>query len=119
MSLSTHVLDTHLGRPAKDVPVVLQVYQGNGEWQDLSFATTNDDGRVPALLPEGFKMDVPEGNTITLRLTFDTGAYFQAQNVESFFYPYVSIMFDVTTLTEHYHVPLLLSPFGYSTYRGS
>jgi 5-hydroxyisourate hydrolase len=110
--LTTHVLDLRLGRPAAGVAVQLERMDAGGGWHKLATAVTNDDGRVADLLPEGaLKAGVH-------RLTFDVGSYFLAQQVE-YFYPQVSVEFVVTDLSRHHHVPLLVSPFGYSTYRGS
>jgi 5-hydroxyisourate hydrolase len=110
--LSTHVLDLALGRPAAGVPVRLEALR-DGAWAPLAEAATNADGRVARLLPEGAAL-VPGD----YRLTFDTAAYFAARGGESF-YPAVAVAFTVRDAAQHYHVPLLLSPFGYSTYRGS
>ena len=102
--ISTHVLDTSRGRPASGVPVVLERAVGAG-WQAVGRGTTDSDGRVSDLLGT-----LPEDGRY--RLTCDTGAY-------SHFYPEVTVTFMVERGDGHYHVPLLLSPFGYSTYRGS
>lgn len=110
--LTTHVLDIRLGRPAAGVAVRLERKDARGVWHEFAAGATNDDGRVPDLLPEGALAPGVH------RLTFDTAAYFAEQSVEHF-YPQVSIEFIVTDLARHHHVPLLLSPFGYSTYRGS
>jgi 5-hydroxyisourate hydrolase len=110
-SVSTHVLDLTLGRPAAGVPVILE-RKGEGGYVLVTAASTDADGRVKELVPEG---------TLTVgtyRLTFDTGAYFAAQGVLGF-YPEASIAFVIRDAAAHYHVPLLLSAFGYSTYRGS
>jgi 5-hydroxyisourate hydrolase len=112
MTLSTHVLDTSLGRPAASVNVQLQ-RQNGAAWTDVSTAVTDNDGRVTALLPPS-----PAGGAGGYRLTFDVGEYFRGRGVESF-YDRVSIDFVVRDAAAHYHVPLLLSPYGYSTYRGS
>ncbi len=110
--ITTHVLDVSRGRAANGVPVTLEIESG-GIWQLLGEGTTNADGRIADLLP---------GNvTITAaayRLTFDTSAYFAANDIKGF-YPQVSVVFKIENPDQHYHVPLLLSPFGYSTYRGS
>jgi 5-hydroxyisourate hydrolase len=111
-SISTHVLDTALGRPAGGVPVKLET-AGTTAGEVLATAMTDDNGRIPALLPQGHQLRAG-----LYRLTFDTSAYFRAHNVDGFF-PEVTILFEVHDATQHYHVPLLLSPFGYSTYRGS
>jgi len=110
--ITSHVLDTRLGRPAVGVCVTLERRDAHGSWQFLSRGATNEDGRVPGLLSEG---GLTPGRH---RMTFDTGGYFEEQQVEHF-YPCVTIEFEIIRADEHYHVPLLLSPFGYSTYRGS
>ena len=106
MTLSTHVLDAALGRPAADVAVRLEAADGTA----LADARTDGDGRVANL---GSALDAG-----TYRLRFDTGAYFAATG-QTGFYPEVVLTFSVTDPQQHYHVPLLLSPFAYSTYRGS
>lgn len=110
-SVSTHVLDIHRGRPAQGVPVSLERKNG-AAFELLKKATTDADGRVKDLVGEG---QLEAG---TYRITFDTGAYFTAQNIEGF-YPEAAIVFIVREPNSHYHVPLLLSAHGYSTYRGS
>ena len=110
--ITTHVLDTARGRPAGGVPVVLEIREGD-TWRELGRATTDDDGRVRQLLPAGSSLI---GGSY--RLKFQTETYFTAHEIEGF-YPEVSIAFEVRDAAQHYHVPLLLSPFGYSTYRGS
>ena len=112
MSISTHVLDTSLGRPAAGVAVRLQRLEG-GHWVDVSRDETDTDGRVPSLLPSG---EIEAAGAF--RLTFDVADYFEAQGQETF-YTTIAIDFVVRDASQHYHVPLLLSPFGYSTYRGS
>ena len=112
MTVSTHVLDTSAGRPASSVPVRLQRLDGD-KWIDVSRSTTDDDGRVPAMLP--LRTPAQPG---TFRLTFDVAGYFAARGQDAF-YTTIAIDFVVRDAAQHYHVPLLLSPFGYSTYRGS
>jgi 5-hydroxyisourate hydrolase len=112
MSITTHVLDTSRGRPAADVAVSLEHFVANEGWRRLGQARTDDDGRIKSGLAPA---TLSAGNH---RLRFDTGEWFRAQNVEAF-YPEVQITFVVRNASEHHHVPLLLSPFGYSTYRGS
>lgn len=108
MSLvTTHVLDAALGRPAAGVAVAL--YDAAGAL--LATAATDDDGRVRDLGPAS----LPAGD---YRLVLETGAYLAGRGVATF-YPRVSIDFTISDPTSHHHVPLLLSPFGYSTYRGS
>ncbi|HKG95081.1 MAG TPA: hydroxyisourate hydrolase [Gemmatimonadaceae bacterium] len=113
--ISTHVLDTALGRPAAGMPVVLERAEaGEGASTGvLARAATDADGRVRELLPAGAVLAAG-----TYRLTFETGAYFEALGTDGF-YPRVAILFTVRDPTQHHHVPLLLSPFGYATYRGS
>jgi len=114
--ISTHVLDTARGRPAAGVPVVLEHLGSDAAsvaGREIGRATTDGDGRVRELSPAGAAL----GSGV-YRLTFDTAAYFTALGVE-WFYPWVSVVFVITDAAQHYHVPLLLSPFGYSTYRGS
>lgn len=110
-SVSTHVLDIHRGLPAEGVPVVLDRKDGSA-FHRIKDATTDEDGRVKELVPEG---ELVAG---TYRITFDTGTYFATQNLEGF-YPEASIVFVIRDPAAHYHVPLLLSAHGYSTYRGS
>lgn len=110
--ITTHVLDTSRGRPASGVPVILEMRSDDG-WREIARSETDADGRVRDLLPPGSPL---AGGT--WRLTFDVGNYFASQGVESF-YPEASIVFVIRDAGQHYHVPLLLSPYGYSTYRGS
>jgi 5-hydroxyisourate hydrolase len=107
-AITTHVLDTALGRPAAGVPVRLSRIDDSDHV--LADAVTDDDGRVADLGPD----QVPAG---TYQLRFGTAAYYAATGQECF-YPQVSVTFAVTD-RRHHHVPLLLSPFAYSTYRGS
>lgn len=110
--ITTHVLDVSRGRPASGVPVALAFRQANGRWKILARRTTDQDGRVPGLLPKGSKLVMG-----FYRLIFNTAAYFRSTGAKGF-YPEVSVLFHVRD-SRHHHVPLLLSPFGYSTYRGS
>jgi 5-hydroxyisourate hydrolase len=111
--ITTHVLDIAAGRPAGGVPVALEVRTGEDAWERLGAGATDADGRLRSLLADGEELSAG-----VYRLTFDTGAYFRASGVEGF-YPEASVVFEVRDPSQHYHVPLLLSPFGYSTYRGS
>lgn len=111
MGISSHVLDTAIGRPAVGVAITLERID-SGSWTALTGGTTDLDGRVGALLDDD---DLELG---TYRITFGTGGYF-ADRGEVSFYPEVSIDFEVHDASEHYHVPLLVSPWSYSTYRGS
>lgn len=106
-TVTTHVLDAATGRPAAGVPVRLDRHDGS----PVASAVTDDDGRVRGLGPQNLEAGV-------YRLVLDTGAYFTRAGVDHF-YPEVTITFLVADATAHYHVPLLLSPFAYSTYRGS
>ena len=111
-AITTHVLDTARGRPAAGVAVVLEREQEKA-WREVGRGVTDADGRVKALLAPGVFLSAG-----VHRLTFETGAYFAGQNVPAF-YPQVAVVFTITDPAQHHHVPLLLSPFGYSTYRGS
>ena len=102
--LSTHVLDTSCGKPAANVRVRLYF-----EGREIASALTNGNGRCPALLPEGVGLSAG-----TYRIVFETRDYFPDG-----FFPEVSISFTVRDTAAHYHVPLLISPFGFTTYRGS
>ena len=101
--ISTHVLDTEKGRPAVGVPVTLEHH--GGKWQPVCDGTTDGNGRIAQLIPVGESLQ-----TGVYRLTFRTGGPF---------FPEVSIVFQVVDASTHYHVPLLLSSYGYTTYRGS
>jgi len=108
MSLSTHVLDATSGRPAIGMPARLE----RGDGVRVASAATDADGRIKDW--GGAAADQPG----TYRLIFDTGAYFAARGIGTF-YPEVAVTFAIGDPSEHYHVPLLLSPYAYSTYRGS
>jgi 5-hydroxyisourate hydrolase len=110
--ITTHVLDTSCGRPASGVEVVLEVQAGK-HWTELARGVTNADGRCAQLLADSTRLTVG-----VYRLRFGTAAYFQAAGARTF-YPEVLIPFQIEDPAAHYHVPLLLSPFGYTTYRGS
>ena len=111
--VSTHVLDVALGKPAKDVPVRLERQEAAGEWRVLNLSRTDGEGRCAQLLPE--KEDLCAG---LYRLAFDTASYHLAQEIAGL-YPVVEITFQVRKGESHFHIPLLLSPYGYTTYRGS
>ena len=112
MSLSTHVLDATLGRPAAGVPVRLERRGDDGTWTQVATGHTGADGRLAGWLPEG------QPAAGVCRLTFGTGRYFAGRGVPAL-YPEVTITFEVRDADEHLHLPLLLSPYAYSTYRGS
>jgi 5-hydroxyisourate hydrolase len=112
-TISTHVLDNALGIPARGVYVVLERIEANGAATPIGSGATDNDGRLRELLAAGGSL--VEG---TYRLTFETGQYFGATQRETFF-PTVIVLFTVRPGEQHYHVPLLISPFAYSTYRGT
>lgn len=110
--ITTHVLDTAAGHPAANVGVRLERRNDDGSFVLLSRRRTDADGRVRDLLEPG-TLEIG-----VYRITFETGEYLHASGREGF-YPEIPVVFGIRSETEHYHVPLLLSPFGYSTYRGS
>ena len=112
-TISTHILDTSRGRPAGGVTVALEVLNAGEGWSRLSEAETDADGRVA-------QFGVSDSQLIpgTYRLVFEVAKYFESLQQQSF-YPEVVVTFLIEAAAEHYHVPLLISPFGYSTYRGS
>lgn len=110
--ITSHVLDTARGGPAAGVPLTLEILNDDQTWTQIGAGVTNDDGRVANLLEPG------ELREATYRITFDTATYFKRIEVTGF-YPEVPVLFHITNTAEHYHIPLLLSPFGFSTYRGS
>jgi len=112
-AITTHVLDTSRGCPAAGVPVVLEQRAVGDRWDAVGRGETDADGRVPGLLAEGAAL-VPG----VYRLVFDTDRYFHARGLRAF-YPQIVVVFEATPGEAHYHVPLLLSPFGYTTYRGA
>jgi 5-hydroxyisourate hydrolase len=112
-TISTHILDTARGVPAAGVPLKLERELSPGTFGPVAEGVTNADGRVKDLLPAG--QGLAPG---VYRMSFDTAAYFK-QTLQEGFYPLVQVQFTVRTSDQHYHVPLLLSPYGFSTYRGS
>ncbi|KAJ1912720.1 hypothetical protein H4219_005497 [Mycoemilia scoparia] len=114
--ITSHVLDAQRGLPAKDVPITLQYLPTNGtvgQESVIGQGVTNNDGRCPTLLPPSHVLQ-PGIYTVT----FDTKTYY-ALHGEKSFYPYVKITFEIEQAAPHYHIPLLLSPYSYTTYRGS
>jgi 5-hydroxyisourate hydrolase len=119
--ITSHILDTSRGKPAAGITISLFELKGSNDgdsniqaqWSLLAQGQTNSDGRVPALLEK--ERILPAGS---YRVHFAVSDYFNALN-ERAFYPYVDIVFDISGDGEHYHIPLLLTAFGYSTYRGS
>lgn len=112
-SITTHVLDTARGRPAEGIAIVLERLDG-AQWQELGRGATDADGRLRTLLPADQPLQ-----TGRYRLTFAVGDYQQKHLGHAGFFPEVTLLFDVADPAQHYHVPLLLSPFSFSTYRGS
>ncbi|MBE7437603.1 MAG: hydroxyisourate hydrolase [Spirochaetales bacterium] len=110
-AITTHILDLSTGRPAAGVRIVLEILEGS--WQALGHGETDADGRLKSLLPPGTTL-----KNCVYRLTFATGSYLE-KTAGHAFYPEVQISFQARSSEGHYHIPLLLSPFGYSTYRGS
>ena len=109
--VTTHILDTTKGKPAEGVTIIL--YGGeNDEWTELARGITNTDGRIADLLNKDDRLHFG-----IYKMRFETKDYFDKNQVKTF-YPYVEIIFEIEA-DQHYHVPLLLNPFGYSTYRGS
>jgi 5-hydroxyisourate hydrolase len=111
-NISTHVLDITTGKPGDGIEVLLQ-YQTTSGWKELGRELTSNDGRATNL---GVNCETLKPGIYQLH--FGTEAYWKRKKISSFF-PFVVISFEVTESSAHYHVPLLLSPFGYSTYRGS
>ncbi|MBC7933679.1 MAG: hydroxyisourate hydrolase [Rubrivivax sp.] len=111
--ITTHILDLSRGQPATGVVVTLEGQTGESGWLVVGRGVTDADGRLKTLM--GADDALAEG---VYRLTFETEGYFAAQHVETF-YPQAVVVFRVRDAAGHYHVPLLVSPFGYSTYRGS
>ena len=109
--ITTHILDLSKGRPGDGIKVTL-FQMAIDEWKKVAEGITNNDGRIPNLLKKEVLLE-----SGAHKLRFETQAYFKQQSIETF-YPFVEIIFEVLN-DEHYHVPLLLSPYGYSTYRGS
>lgn len=111
--ISTHILDIARGQPARDVPVQLRKQNTSGDWRLLTSARTDHDGRCSQLLPEGEEL-----GTGIYRLSFDVANYYAAQSIDAL-YPVVEVTFQARAGESHFHIPLLLSPNGYTTYRGS
>src|SRR2546425_10754036 len=109
--ISTHVLDTSIGRPASGVRVVLEVQSPGKDWKVVGKGKTDGDGCVANLLPTGSHLE-----PVNYRLTFDVSSYFRAQKVASF-YSVCLILFAGREAAQHYHIPLLLCSYGVSTYR--
>ena len=109
--LTTHILDTSKGKPAQGIHVSLYLGE-NDEWTELARGISDPDGRITNLLDREARLE-----HCMHKLRFETKDYFDSQQVKTF-YPFVEVVFDITS-DEHHHVPLLISPFGFSTYKGS
>ena len=109
--VTTHILDTTKGKPAAGITIILYIGE-NDEWTEITRGKTNQDGRINDLLEENVSLQ-----RAVYKLRFETKDYFDSQKIKTF-YPFVDIAFDIQS-EEHFHVPLLLNPFGYTTYRGS
>lgn len=107
--ISTHILDTSIGIPAPDVAITLEKKDNAGNWQSIGKGQTNTDGRLA--------FDCPKENGI-YRLNFEIEAYYKKRNIDFFFLD-TPVVFQVLSTDRKYHVPLLLNPYGYTTYRGS
>ena len=115
--ITTHDLDLASGRPASGIAVILLRREEGKEWSEIGRGVTDADGRARSLLPDATRVEAG-----TYRLTFDTSSYFKEKlslSSSLSFFPEITITFSITDTSRPYHVPLLLSPFGYSTYRGS
>lgn len=110
--LSVHVLDLQSGKPTAGIGVTLE-QQAGGQWRELASGVTDAQGRIAALYPEGKAMAAGD-----YRIVFKTGEHYKRKGQPSFF-PRIPVEFTVDAPAQHYHIPLLLSPFGYSTYRGN
>jgi 5-hydroxyisourate hydrolase len=111
--ITTHVLDTARGQPARGVAVYLEIAREKDRWTELARGTTDEDGRITEFDPQVSPLE-----PAVYRLRFATGAYFTALGICTF-YPEVHVIVQIHDTAQHYHIPLLLSPFGFSTYRGS
>ncbi len=113
--ITTHVLDTAKGKPASGMPIRLSILteQNKTDWREIGDTITNADGRAPDLVKTDTQITAG-----VYRLVFETEVYFSSLGLKGF-YPSVTVVFEITDANQHHHVPLLLSPFGYSTYRGS
>jgi 5-hydroxyisourate hydrolase len=111
--ITSHVLDTAAGKPAGGIAVVLEIAQAGDRWTELARGKTDDNGRIGQFVPVLEALE-----PASYRLRFLTGPYFAATGVAGF-YPEVDVIIQIDDPAQHYHVPLLLSPFGYTTYRGS
>ncbi|PKY39969.1 hydroxyisourate hydrolase [Rhizophagus irregularis] len=125
--ITCHVLDSSRGMPGKNIQVRLELreYSDNFDeqtetWKVVGQTYTNDDGRCPNLVSSDYKITLNNNSNANaiFRITFYTSKYFNELGQKSF-YPYVQVIFEITDPNQHYHVPLLISPFSYTTYHGS
>jgi 5-hydroxyisourate hydrolase len=112
-AITTHILDITAGQPAAGIPVTLERKNHSSGWETIAEGMTDFDGRANDLMAPNEIFQPGH-----YRLSFDTAAYFAMKETDCFF-PYITVSFVIRDAMKHYHVPLLLSPFGYSTYRGS
>lgn len=110
--ITTHVLDTSIGRPAAGIKVSLEALSAGDGWKQVGWGTTDSDGRIRELIMDS------KLSERRYRLVFDTASYFAGRDIAAF-YPVVIVVFEIQHPNQHHHIPLLLSPFGYSTYRGT
>lgn len=110
--LSSHILDIHTGKPASGVNIILSKQDTSGQWSIVEERMTDVNGRVKDFLEE-----TPDGHRGIYKLTYLVGPYFELQGQDSF-YPFIEVVFQIKD-NAHYHVPITLSPYGYSTYRGN
>lgn len=113
--ISVHVLDLQTGQPSPGIRVDLERRLPSGDWSAIGSARTDDQGRVRALVPETARAKWAAGD---YRVVFRTGEFYASRQQASFF-PEIPVVFRIEDAQQHYHVPLLLSPFGFSTYRGN
>ncbi|WP_339670917.1 hydroxyisourate hydrolase [Dasania marina] len=111
--ITTHILDISRGSPARNVAITLSQLNSDGGWTVVGQGQTNNDGRIPKLCTEGVVLTAG-----TYQMHFDTASYFTAIG-DPIFYPWADVIFNIGGDGQHYHIPLLLSPYGHSTYRGS
>jgi len=121
--ITCHVLDSSRGMPGKNIQVKLEVREFSDKnetetWKIVGQTYTNNDGRCPNLVSSDYKITLDSNSSAIYRITFYTLKYFDELGQKSF-YPYVQVIFEITDPNQHYHVPLLISPFSYTTYRGS
>jgi 5-hydroxyisourate hydrolase len=116
--ISTHILDIVRGKPGSDIPVRLEKQQTHGEWKNMNSVRTDQDGRCSQLLPENEDLSGEDLSAEIYRLIFDTATYYALQKIDAL-YPLVEVTFQARDGESHFHIALLLSPNGYTTYRGS